>query len=101
MSNDKNKFKIDDQGADVALTASDLKYILDVNKKAIEIYIEVDQQNEKIIETFDGLNKTITEIQESIESIDKSLFRLVIVLGSTGIGLIITIISMFLKKWVN
>ncbi len=102
MPNEKNKFRVDERENNSTITSSDLKYILDVNKKAIEIYIEVDRQNEKILETFDELNKTIKEIQEKIENIDKSLFRLVLVLGSTGVGAVITalitIISMLVKK---
>lgn len=156
MVNDKNKFKIDDpENSNTSLTTSDLKYILDVNKKAIEIYIEVDKQNEKILETFehfkevskeindelniikynttnvkdsliadnnrahseitiylkefketfgefqvynDKMKEMIENIESKIEEIEKSLFRLILILGSTGVGLVITIVSTYFKK---
>lgn len=155
MTNDRNKFKVDEQDNSSALTSSDLKYILDVNKKAIEIYIEVDKQNEKILETFENFKETYDNIQEDldivkkaevnierfleidnseahsemnkllstsnvaisdikvneaklleitqkiesrIEEIEKNLFRLILILGSTGIGAIVTITANFLKK---
>lgn len=156
MANEKNKFKIEDQTDDnTTLTTSDLKYILDVNKKAIEIYIEVDKQNEKILDTFeyfkemakeineevivvrnntinvkdsliadnnkahseinsylkdfkdtfsefkvyhDKIQEMIENIENKIEEIEKNIFRLVLILGSTGVGLVITIVSTYLKK---
>ncbi|MEK6879006.1 MAG: hypothetical protein AABY22_05330 [Nanoarchaeota archaeon] len=156
MANEKTKFKIEEQiDASATLTTSDLKYILDVNKKAIEIYIEVDKQNEKILETFDNFKEIYDSIQEEleilkkneanierllsgdnnedhkkiianltefkktfgqmeitdskvkemveniekkIEEIEKNLFRLVLILGSTGIGAIITAVAGLLKK---
>ncbi len=156
MVNEKSKFKIEDPvDSSASLTTSDLKYILDVNKKAIEIYIEVDKQNEKILENFDhfkdvskGVNEELNvikyntsnvkdsliadnnrahseittylkdfketfgdfqvhndkikemleNIESKIEDIEKNLFRLVLILGSTGIGLVITIVSTFFKK---
>lgn len=156
MATDKNKFKIEDQvDPNTTLTTSDLKYILDVNKKAIEIYIEVDKQNEKILDNFehfksvakmmtdelalikrsefniedllvsdnndahneimesltnvkssmdavkvfnDKMKEMVENIEGKIEDIEKSLFRLVLILGSTGIGLVITIVSAYFKK---
>lgn len=155
MTNDKNKFKVEEPGTSSVLTSSDLKYILDVNKKAIEIYIEVDKQNEKILETFESFKEIYDTIQEEleilkknetnievllssdnneahteihanlkefkqtfsdmkindekvkeavenienkIEEIEKNLFRLVLILGSTGVGGIITLLATLLKK---
>lgn len=154
MVTDKNKFKIESQADSETITTADLKYILDVNKKAVEIYIEVDKQNEKILETFeyfkevaedikdklgalkvseanmekmlsndsdvhddiqselgefkdtfssfevhnDKMYEVVTKVEKKIEEIEKNLFRLVLLLGSTGVGLIISIVSTYLKK---
>ena len=54
------------------LTTSDLKYILDVNKKAIEIYIKVDQQNEKILDTFDSFKDIYDNINKELDILKKS-----------------------------
>jgi predicted nuclease with TOPRIM domain len=154
MVNEKSKFKIESQAGSETITTADLKYILDVNKKAVEIYIEVDKQNEKILETFeyfkevsedikdklavlktneaniekmlgnnsdvhddiqselgefketfssfevhhDKMYEVVTKVEKKIEEIEKNLFRLVLLLGSTGVGLIISIVSTYLKK---
>lgn len=73
---DKNKFNVDETENDSALTSSDLKYILDVNKKAIEIYIEVDKQNEKILETFDNFKEIYDNIEEELLSIKNNNLNL-------------------------
>lgn len=125
------------------LTSNDLEYILEVNKKSIEINIEVEKQNEQVIsllEDFQEKNKDsdkkldslgenqktilriteenqenlknsqkkieeiqlfskeVMEIKKKIEEIEKNLFRLVIILGSAGIGTLVTIIQAYLKK---
>jgi hypothetical protein len=114
MVNEKKK--IGEEG----ITSSELEYILDVNKKAIEINLEVEKQNEqtlssleRIEEKIDGITEKqkdhirITEelvlklkndIETKIEEIEKNLFRLVIILGSAGVGTILTIIQAFLHK---
>lgn len=155
MVNEKSKFKVESPSdSNETITTADLKYILDVNKKAVEIYIEVDKQNEKILETFeyfkevsedvkdklavlktneanierllnnnsdahkdiqselsnfketfsdfqvhnDKMYEMVSKVEKKIEEIEKNLFRLVLLLGSTGIGLIISIVSTYLKK---
>lgn len=103
MPNDKSS-------RDEAITSNELEYILDVNRKAVSIYNEVAHQNEEIIEKLDKLSVRIEaiekhseetntsikeEVEEKIKSIDTNIFRLLIVLSSTGAGLIYTIIQSF------
>jgi hypothetical protein len=121
---------------DLDLTANDLKYILEVNQKAIELYIAVENHNEQIIgclEKIDGdviknndaikdsrleikplvdivtktfhqsekIIETANESHELLKSIDKNLFRLVIVFSSGFIGSIVAItiaLIQFLSK---
>lgn len=71
------------------LTSGDLQTILEVNKKAIEIHLEVEKQNEDIIED-------LSYIRGKVDEIDKALFKLIIVLSSIGVGTIIGIIQLFL-----
>lgn len=147
MANDKLKSLRNEDGEEV-LTSSEFKYILEVNRKAIEINIEVAKQNEQVIsnlEEFKDLverieekletvideqkehkrltldakgtieeSKEITEdiqkiseesneiikdnLKKKIEEIEKNLFRLIIILGSAGIGTLVTIIQSFLHK---
>ena len=158
MSNDK-KPRLEDVKESV-FSVSDLKYILDVNQKAVEIYVEVEKQNDQILKTLDyfkeasanveeqlnaiknsgaiveellkddnahdhaliietlktlttninALSSDVKEIKTSQESLekqfeseiktkiaemDKNLFRLAIILGSFGVGTIITLIQYF------
>lgn len=138
MANEKKGSKI---GEDGSVTSSELEYILDVNKKAIEIHIEVEKQNEQILnsleeidekldsivekqrehlrmtedgkkmvedgkETIDEIKKLAEEthkaikdeIEKKVEEIEKNLFRLVIILGSAGVGTLLTIVQAFLHK---
>lgn len=147
MVNDRQKSLRNEEGEEV-LTNTDLKYILDVNKKAIEINIEVEKQNDQVISTLDEfkefieriedkLDTVITEqkehkrltseakgtveeskeiseeihkiseetneiikdsLKKKIEEIEKNLFRLIIILGSAGIGTLVTIIQSYLHK---
>lgn len=109
------------------ITSNDLEYILDVNKKSIEINLEVEKQNEQVIAKLDDLielqqesrleqqeikleqKNIITKMGETnefikiiinkkIEKIEKDLFKLVILLGSMGVGAIITIIQSLFHK---
>ena len=129
-------------------TKSDFEVILEVNKKAIEINIEVEKQNEQVIECLDDVKivydrieekiddvlnsqkeqKRITEesklliekskelveevqriaeesndilkdtVKKKVEEVEKNLFRLIIILGSAGIGTLVTIVQSFLHK---
>lgn len=109
-----------DRDGDNNITSSELEYILDVNKKAIEIQIEVEKQNEQILESLEEITgqlviviseqkeqKRIAEetqealedsIQEKVDEIEKALFRLTVVLSSASIGAILTIIQAFLHN---
>lgn len=98
---------------DINVSLSELKTILDVNTKSIEIYIEVEKQNEEILLKLNSITSDITKIKENqdkinyvyefvkdtlktkITDLDKNIFRLVILLGSAGIGTIIAIIRSF------
>lgn len=104
MANDKSH-------KDNIITSTELDYILEVNRKSIQIHTEVAHQNEDILDKLDKLttkmesieklseesNKTLVgpqKMEERVENIDKNLFRLMILLGSMGIGLIIEIIKL-------
>jgi hypothetical protein len=71
------------------LTSGDLQNILEVNKKAIEIHLEVEKQNEEIIED-------LTHIKAKVDDIDKALFKLVMILGGLGASTIFGIIELIL-----
>lgn len=143
MAIDKKNQKMEDNDL---LTSQDLQVILDVNKKAIEINIEVEKQNEQVIslleslkddikeiyvehnnfkynvqdiarfiedikkikeenkknldevkKTLDFFTKSIEEIEKKSSEMDKNIFRLVIILGSAGVGMIITLIQTLIK----
>lgn len=71
------------------LTSGDLRNILDINKKAIEIHIEVEKQYEEMLEILQSVkNKT--------DEIDKALFRLLAILGAVGVGTLISIIKLLI-----
>lgn len=140
MANEK-KIQLRLGDGEGSITSSELEYILEVNKKSIEINIEVAKQNEQTLSTLDRLeekvdfifekqkdhmrvneegfkiieeakdvideikklseetNKTLKDaIEKKVEEIEKNLFRLVIILGSAGIGTLLTIIQAFLHK---
>lgn len=83
------------------LTSSDLKTILEVNKKSAEIYVEVEQQNEDILKDLSFAKDRLQEIDNKIVEMDKSLFRLIVLLGtlvgSLGLGTVIAIIQWLLS----
>jgi len=87
MANEKNR----DYDIRVAtkLSSADLQSILEVNKKAIEIHLEVEKQNEEILELLEHCKTKIDEI-------DKYLFKLVLVLSSIGISTVIGVLQLFL-----
>lgn len=69
------------------ITTHDLRSMLELNKRAVEIYVEVENQNEDI-------KKELEIIREKVEEIDKALFKLTIVFGTMGIGTIATLIKL-------
>lgn len=146
MPNDRKLIKSSE--GEEGLTAKDLEYIIEVNKKSIEINIEVEKQNEQVISKLEDINEKLNDIiinqndikneqkdlkrivdeeikkkvdtnqsiedtkelseesnkilkdtiEDKVEEIEKNLFRLVIILGSAGVGTIITIIQSLLHK---
>lgn len=144
----KQNFRTQNDEEEGVLTTKNFNSILEVNRKAIEINIEVEKQNEQVIgiisdiseqlntifncqndikaeqkelrrtfedskkmidqnkELLDSLKKKSEETNESVkgsiekkvDEIEKNLFRLVIILGSAGVGTIITVIQTFLRK---
>lgn len=83
----------------------DLELILEVNKKAIEIETEVAGQNEEIIELLNN-NKDIQEkmdekldkLVKSSEDTSKDLFRIQVLFITGLLSLVVQIIQIFLKK---
>lgn len=83
----------------------DLELILEVNKKAIEIETEVADQNEEIIELLNN-NKDIQEkmdekldkLVKSSEDTSKDLFRIQVLFITGLLSLVVQIIQIFLKK---
>jgi hypothetical protein len=89
------------------VTATELEYILDVNKKAIEIHLEVERQNEQILETLGKMNDQIAEalnreenarsvlkdIQKGLDKLNSALFKLLTIFGVVGAGTIISVIQ--------
>lgn len=89
------------------VTATELEYILDVNKKAIEIHLEVERQNEQILETLGKMTEQMTEalnreeqarsilkdIQKGLEKLNGALFKLLTILGVVGAGTILSIVQ--------
>lgn len=102
------------------ITSEELNFIIKVNQKAIEIQSEVSKQNEDILETLEKIEEFEEEIEDKIdniidiikqtnaaikeniekkvEDIEKNVFRLIIILTTTGIGTIINIIQTFMHK---
>jgi len=74
-----------------SITSSELQYILDVNRKAIEIYAEIGKQYEVIDEK---LNTMTTKVSE----MEKHFFRLLLFLGLFGAGLIFQICQLLFHK---
>lgn len=104
------------------LTTNDLNNILEVNQKSLTIYLEVERQNRLILETLKENKETleiveeikrdlekfntklsenedaVAEIKKKIEEIDKNMFRLILILGSAGVGTIVTIVQALMHK---
>jgi len=71
------------------LTTGDLRFILETNKKSIEIYLEVEKQNEEVLKKLESLSEDIDKIVTHEKNIDKNFFKLVVLLGTIGVGTII------------
>jgi hypothetical protein len=83
----------------------DLDFILEVNKKSIEIQTEVADQNEEVIGSLNEIKKNQTEQDKKIDKIlvqadatNKDLFRIQVLFITGLLSLVIQIIQIFLKK---
>lgn len=72
------------------ITSDDLQNILEVNKRAIEIYVEVEQQQQDLLEH-------LSYLKIKIDEMDRYLFRLQVILGGIGISTIIAIVQVILS----
>lgn len=57
---------------DISVTQTELKYILDVNQKAIEIYVEVEKQNEQIIDTLEHFKEVANKVEYKLNDINNT-----------------------------
>ena len=95
------------------INKKDLDLILEVNKKAIEIEMEVASQNEEIIELLNNTessNKKIEEIVSKIvveelkkitksnEDLSKEFFKMQVLYITGLLTLIIQVVQIFMKK---
>lgn len=65
-----NNDKIIRNGDDYSgITATELKYVIEVNKKAIELYVEVEKQNEEILRELEELKERKYNDSDSLEKI--------------------------------
>lgn len=83
----------------------DLEFILEVNKKAIEIETEVAEQNEEIISTLAEIKKIQTDQDRKTDKLltqsdeaNKDLFRIQVLFVTGLLSLVIQIIQMFANK---
>ena len=83
---------------------TDLETILKVNNKAIEIQSEISEQYETIVEDADSIKKKIETIGEKmvemkgeIKEINKSQFKILVLLSAGVLNLIVQILA-FIKK---
>lgn len=89
---------------DAILQKSDLDTIIKVNNRAIELQTEISEQYEEIIsymgkvsEKQEKLIEDIKEIKKEIYEINKSQFKLILLLSSGIVSLIIQVLVL-LKK---
>ena len=90
---------------DDILQKSDMDAVLEVNKKAIEIHSEIYEQNEDIVNKLESLesklkyNTDITaKMSKDVDDMNKSMFKIYVLLTSGVVSLIIQIISMIIAK---
>ena len=83
----------------------DLEFILEVNKKAIEIQTEVAEQNEEIISSLSEIKKTQQDQDKKIDKLiqqsddaNKDLFRIQVLFVTGLLSLVIQVIQMFVQK---
>lgn len=78
------------------LTSGDLRYILEANKKSVEIYLEVEKQNEEIQNRLESIEELLKSNEHSVKSIDQNFFKLVAVIGTIGVGAALSIVKTLL-----
>jgi len=83
----------------------DLELILEVNKKAIEIETEVASQNEEIIELLtnnkslqEKMDEKLDKLVKQGEDTSKDLFRMQVLFITGLLSLVVQIIQIFVKK---
>ena len=86
---------------DNLLDKSDLDTILQVNNKAIEIQNAISEQYETIVDDSDHVKKKVISIEEKIsemkleiKEINKSQFKILVLLSAGVINLVVQIVSM-------
>lgn len=87
------------------INKKDLEIILEVNKKAIEIETTMVEQNEEIISLLEEskkreeeLQKKAEKINEQVEDISKDLFKIQVLFISGLLSLVLQVIQIFFKK---
>jgi len=83
----------------------DLDVILEVNRKAIEIEMEVVEQNEEVIKLLtenkditEDVDKKIDKLIEKTDAISKDLFKLQVLFVTGLLSLVVQIVQIFLKR---
>lgn len=112
MSNDDEKDNIISFVNQLNLNKKDLEIILEVNKKAVEIETEVAGQNEeiidllndckdeqkKILEQTEKILEQTEKVLEQTEQTSKDLFKIQVLFITGLLALVGQIIQLFLKK---
>ncbi len=104
---DIKKSDLDDEFS--VITTNDLQSILDVNHKAIEIYIEVEKNQEEVMKMLEDSSKvedkfikdtsdSLEELDKKITEIEKLLFRLIIILGAIGTSTLAAALPAIIKS---
>jgi hypothetical protein len=100
---EKDKDRIIPLGEQV--NKKDLEIILEVNKKAVEIETAVADQNEEIIELLNDCKRNQEDTSEKVDKIlklsedtSKDLFKIQVLFVTGLLALVAQIVQIFLKK---
>jgi len=87
------------------LNKKDLELIIEVNRKAIEVETGVADQNEEIISFLNKSDESDKKTQEKLdkiikqnEELNKETFKMQVLFITGLLGLVVQIISLFVKK---
>lgn len=87
------------------LNKKDLELIIEVNRKAIEVETGVADQNEEIIGFLNKSDESDKKTQEKLdkiikqnEELNKETFKMQVLFITGLLGLVVKIISLFIKK---